>query len=194
MTNVIYGLVDPRTLLVRYVGLSVQGRRRANQHRHTRKNTYRENWIRGLKRAGLDFVFVVLEEVATPFLLPTAERFWIAYGRACGWPLTNMTEGGDRQEMTPEIRAKIGAANRGRVRSEETRAKMSAAHQGRPQTPEWKEKRIAALRGKPKSEEHRRKLSAVTRGRSTGPMSEAHRARIAEGQRRRWERQRAKKI
>lgn len=188
MANVIYGLVDPRTLLVRYVGLSTQGARRAIQHRHTRKSTHRENWIRSLHRAGLDFVFVILEEVDTAFRLPAAERFWIAYGRACGWPLTNITDGGDRPATTPETRAKIGAANRGRIPSRETRAKMRAAKLGTKQTPEWKAKRAAALRGKPKSEQHRRNLSQARTGRAIGPMSAKHRARIA-GQRHRWERQ-----
>lgn len=33
MTNLVYGLVDPRTLLVRYVGLSATGLKRACAHR-----------------------------------------------------------------------------------------------------------------------------------------------------------------
>jgi hypothetical protein len=36
----------------------------------------------------------VLEVVAAATELAEAERWWIAFGRACGWPLTNHTDGG----------------------------------------------------------------------------------------------------
>lgn len=133
--NLIYGLVDPRTLLVRYVGLSSIGLKRARQHRmpgRLRRNSHKNNWIKLLFAAGFNYKIVVLEE--SPVDLKVAERFWIAYGRACGWPLTNLTDGGDGAngwKHTPESKAKLAAARRGKPRSQATRERLSAIKIGR---------------------------------------------------------------
>ena len=37
------------------------------------------------------------------------ERFWIAHGRAEGWPLENVAAGGNAVPSTAEVRAKIAA-------------------------------------------------------------------------------------
>jgi hypothetical protein len=61
-----------------------------------------------------------------------------------------MSTGGPRSargvpmSFSPEHRAKIGAASRGRKASAETRAKLSAARKGKKQSPEFIAKRIAA--------------------------------------------------
>ena len=105
----VYGLVDPRTLLVRYVGKSESGLERPRSHRHKCiGSTHREHWIAELKRAGLSYEIAVLESVATQDALVDAERWWIAFGRACGWPLTNHTDGGEGasgREWTAAMRA-----------------------------------------------------------------------------------------
>lgn len=91
----IYGLIDPRTLLIRYVGLSSSGMKRPKNHRkQSCPDTYCRRWVRALQREGLDFEIVVLEIVREETELAEAERWWIAFGRACGWPLTNCTAGG----------------------------------------------------------------------------------------------------
>ena len=56
-----------------------------------------------------------------------------------------------RSHHSPETRAKIGAASRGRTHSPETRARIAAAHKGRPghpQSPETRAKIAAALKGR----------------------------------------------
>jgi len=58
----------------------------------------------------------------------------------------NLSPTADRITHTPESRAKIAAARKGKPRSEETRAKMSAANKGRPL-----------------SEEHRAKIGAANK-------------------------------
>ena len=63
---------------------------------------------------------------------------------------------------TPETRAKMSAANKGRYPSLETRAKMS----------EWQI-------GKKHSPETRAKISAVKKGRATGPRTEEVKAKIS---------------
>jgi hypothetical protein len=94
-----------------------------------------------------------------PVDLDAAEMAWIAAFRGRGLQLLNCTNGGDGQRglvHTPEARAKIGAASRSLVRTDEhrerqrqarsrqaphrhtaaTRAKMSATRRGVPHSPE----------------------------------------------------------
>lgn len=115
MQFLIYGLVDPRDLLVHYVGKSSSGLNeprsyaaRSAARRSSRRRVY--EWVREMREDGCMFEIVVLEKITDPrapstacwwtrFRNPTAlsdaERWWIAYGRATGWPLTNATEGGE---------------------------------------------------------------------------------------------------
>jgi hypothetical protein len=98
-SNLIYGLIDPRTRLIRYVGLSSRGMRRPKEHRlRSCPDTYCRRWIRQLHALGLDYEVAVLEVLASAVQLDEAERWWIAFGRACGWPLTNVTDGGGLSE------------------------------------------------------------------------------------------------
>lgn len=151
--NIVYGLVDPRTSLVRYVGRSSNGMQRPKHHRHQLRKDYRSNWIRELKQHGLSYGIAVLEEYTSPDALGEAERWWIAYGRMSGWPLTNLTDGGDGG--TPGYR-----------HTEESKKLMSEGKTGKPrpdialrfagtheipwqcQTPEARAKRIASLTGR----------------------------------------------
>lgn len=102
----IYGLIDPRTRLIRYVGQSSVGMQRPKQHRRPSNHCYCGHWIRALQRQGLIYEIAVLEVLQNESGLNQAEKWWIAYGRACGWPLTNLTEGG---ALSPEARRKIEA-------------------------------------------------------------------------------------
>lgn len=94
---IIYGLVDPSDLLVHYVGLSSRGLKRPREHRLASDKSASPDcgrWVAALQSRGLDFDIVILEEVETDTQLQTAERWWIAYGRLSGWPLTNRSSGG----------------------------------------------------------------------------------------------------
>jgi len=90
----IYGLIDPRTLLIRYIGLATS-KRRPHQHRYCTDDTYKSRWIRSLHVEGLDYEICILETCFSTEELKNAERWWIAYGRASDWPLTNLTDGGE---------------------------------------------------------------------------------------------------
>ena len=86
----IYGLIDPKTRLIRYVGLSSSGLQRPKQHRaRSCPNTYCRRWVKILQRSCLDYEITVLETMQTAAGLAEAERWWIKFGKACGWPLTN---------------------------------------------------------------------------------------------------------
>ena len=96
----IYGLVDPRTKMIRYVGLSTTGIRRPKEHRRAAKHTrhlYSARWIESLRGLGLTYEIVILEVCPDDNfdLLCKTEVWWIAYGRASGWELTNLTLGGE---------------------------------------------------------------------------------------------------
>jgi len=97
----IYGLVDPTSLLIFYVGCSTTGFRRPKEHRKRGDSPCRE-YVKNLQRDGLDYEIAVLESFRTCLELPAAEQWWIAYGKGCGWPLTNQTKGGELN--TEEIR------------------------------------------------------------------------------------------
>lgn len=192
MRNLIYGLVDPRTLLVRYIGLSATGLVRPKVHRRPsemRRHNYKVSWIKSLLAAGLDYEIAVLEEVASKHALADTERFWIAYGRASGWPLTNLTDGGDgRIGHVPDAstRARMSAALRGKPKSAATRLKMSAWQIGRTVSPEARGKIAAALRGRSLPDATRSKMSAVrtgkkftaeTRAKMSAAMAASHKRR-----------------
>lgn len=135
----IYGLVDPRTDAIRYIGKSSSGMRRPNQHRNCKEVSYKGHWIRELESTGASFVITVLEYVEAQTALNAREISWIAHGRAAEWPLTNATDGGDgfsygdlNPMSRPEVRAKVLAAVTGRVYGPVARRNMSEAAQRRP--------------------------------------------------------------
>lgn len=91
----IYGLRDPRTLEVRYIGQTCRGFVRPRVHSwYARKgeNSYKARWIRSLQKIGLKPDIVVLEET-TKEQLDAREIWWIAKYRATG-RLTNLSAGG----------------------------------------------------------------------------------------------------
>lgn len=107
--NLVYGLIDPRTRLLRYIGKSSAGTARPKQHEYSAKSskgpdTYCRNWIRELQRLQLRYEIVVLDVIHDATELDEWECWWIAYGWACGWPLTNILDGG---VPTAETLAKI---------------------------------------------------------------------------------------
>ena len=165
----IYGLIDPISLMVRYVGLSSSGMERPKSHTQPclrAAATHCGAWIRSLALQGLVPLITVLEKCPKE-VLSEQECWWIAFGRALGWPLTNLTNGGERTTHTAELRAKMSATRKGKPRkahTAETRAKMSAARKGRP--------------GKSPSAETRAKTSAANMGKLSGDRNPAKRPEV----------------
>lgn len=124
---IIYGLTDPRTGEVRYIGKSCVGLSRPRSGRYRAKCG---SWIASLKKRGLRHGVIILAEFDAADGLYEREQWAIAYARCLGWRLTNMTDGGP------------GLVNP----SESTKAKLSAAHRGRRHTPEARERMRAAQR------------------------------------------------
>lgn len=90
---------------------------------------------------------------------------------------------------TPEeTRAKISAANKGRLHSEESRANMSAGRKGMVLSEEHRAKISAGHKGKVRSEEHQAKLNATMKGRVA---SEESRAKMSAAAKARWTKKKA---
>jgi hypothetical protein len=73
-------------------------KRPKDHRRESCPDSYCRNWVKTLQQEGLDYKITVLEVLKSEVELADAERWWIAYGRACGWPLTNLTSGGGWSE------------------------------------------------------------------------------------------------
>jgi len=181
----IYGLVDPRTSLVRYIGQSSSGMRRPKHHRNASqlrtKPGHRSSWIKALQRLELDYEIVVLEALESAELLNDAERWWISIGRAFGWDLTNATDGGDGTrglKFSDEHRAKISIANTGKKHTLEQRALIVASLTGRPCSTATRLKIGANWLGRKHSEASLAKMRLAHAG-QTVPQEQRERQRIA---------------
>jgi DNA-binding XRE family transcriptional regulator len=169
VTTTIYGLIDPRTGLLRYVGKTQRPARRLASHiAYSRKghHTHACRWIRCLLREGLKPVMQLIE-VCEGNGCPQ-EIFHIRLARADGCKLTNATGGGEgtggalypperRQAMSerskamwkqPGMRERLVAAWKGKEHSAESRAKMSAVRKGVPKPEDWKQRVRATLAGR----------------------------------------------
>ena len=163
----IYGLADPRTGEIRYIGktkhlLST----RLSQHISEAKKchrTHRHHWINLLLKDGIKPLILLLEEVAES-CWEEAERRHIAECRAQGMKLTNETDGGESpvgRKLSPWHIERIRAANLGNKHclgykhSQETRVRMSLSMTGKKRTKPFPQV----------SEETRLKLSIAGMGR-----------------------------
>jgi hypothetical protein len=161
---------------IRYIGQSVSGKGRQRQHWNdrTRRNNKLHQWLRTLDAPPAFRIIAIVEDGEEANKVE----------RACIIALRKLTRGALLNErikgsISPETRAKLSAAHRGRVVSAETRAKIGAANRGREKSPEllatmsangramWadKEKRAAILAGQ-RSEEGRKNRSEAHIGRT----------------------------
>lgn len=96
---IIYGLVDPITHELRYIGKSVNGLSRPNEHTRPHKlkklKTHCNFWIKSLIRKHTKPEIIILEESKSKNELFELEKFWIEYFKSIGANLTNHTIGGE---------------------------------------------------------------------------------------------------
>lgn len=128
----IYGLFDPETGELRYIGKSDRPRGRLADQLNDRSNTHRCHWIQSLKGRGLTPVQRIIDSVPIGDDWQTVERAYIRGALAAGYPLTNATDGGDGVVgLSPESRARITAAWVGRKHRPESLVKIGNASRGR---------------------------------------------------------------
>lgn len=200
----VYGLTDPRTGAIRYIGKSSSGMRRPAQHGHAsrlRDATHKSAWIKALRAEGFDYGVEVLTRLDSPRALSDEERGWIAIGRVEGWDLTNATDGGDGQSRdwrpSEAQRRAVAEANRRRVHTREERERRSvgiraAIAAGRfkpgkrfgPLSEETKRKLSEARKGRSIPPEIRAKIGAAGRGRKATPEARANMSAAQRGRKR----------
>lgn len=158
--NVIYGLFDPTTKELRYVGYSNSLNRRISEHyepARLKKKTHKNDWLKTLLARNQKAEVDILEIYETEEELPQAEIECIAYYKFIGCDLTNGTIGGEGCQgkiVSEETKQKLREINLGRKVSEETRQKLSKANSGI-NNPFY---------GKQHSENTKQKLSAAKSG------------------------------
>lgn len=148
----VYGLIDPRSGGLRYVGKTERSAvARLKRHIHNAREGVKShvyNWLRQLLAAGLKPEVEVLERHETAEALDEAERHFIAYFRSIGCDVVNLTSGGDGsvgyrhteqskqkqrakmagRKLTPEHRASISLGLAGRLVPSSTRDKLSVSN------------------------------------------------------------------
>lgn len=160
----IYGLSDPRTGELRYVGKTTMTlRRRLNAHvgHCTPPTDARERWLAELLAAGLRPECFCIEEVEGDGR--EEEEHYIASLRLAGCDLFNVNKGA---RLPMSARAAISVRHSLRRHSPETRAKISAANARR--ETDWAQiERLRAMNiGRPLSQEHRQALSRASKGKA----------------------------
>jgi len=142
----VYALADPRSGDIRYIGRSSSGLIRPRAHTGKTallEGNYKARWIRKILSIGLRPSIVVLNEYDTQDQLPDAEQAWIAFGRGCGWRLTNATDGGEGSVglvTSDDAKRKLSEARKGKPLSAEHRAAIGRSMIGRRLGPESREK------------------------------------------------------
>lgn len=145
----IYGLIDPDTNELRYIGKSVKPKIRLRKHisERNKHDSYKDRWVRKLYKEGKKPELLIIDEV-----LKSDWQFWeihyISYFKGIGCRLTNGTIGGDQPPST-----------KGRKHTEESKKKMSDFKRGKP---------IPWLNnGEPLTNEHKNNLSKSLKGRKS---------------------------
>ena len=151
---IIYGLADPNTYQIRYIGLTRDPDRRRNEHcfsQHSPNHSYYSNWKKSLRSRNQFPLFVYLAEAPDLVSANRYEETWIKTARDCGVKLTNYRDGGCYFYLprTPEWCRNISLAKVGKPRakhSKESIEKVAAQHRGMKRTPEARSRMSAAQR------------------------------------------------
>ena len=168
-TTFIYGLVDPRTQELRYVGKTDNLKKRYKEHHcDLREDSYRTRWLKSLKRDGIKCEMFVIEEVPLSGW-EEAERFWIGYFRFVGAQLVNGSDGGDSGPQTPEVIARRSASIKKTLARPEVRARLSASLKEAWEDPEYRVRMSEAFREVQKRPEIRRGKSEMMTKRMQDP-------------------------
>lgn len=168
----IYGLADPNSKQLRYIGktvLKIETRllqHLFNSRRSTKHRLHR--WIRSLEKQNLEPEIFLIEEHV---VWTEAEPFWIAYFKSLGCRLLNICSGGQGIQMTPEIAKKISKTRKekGLSVSKETLLKNKRRFDNLWSDPEFKTQRALQVSREQKKlwadPEHKKKMIAAQKRR-----------------------------
>lgn len=162
----IYALVDPRTDGVRYVGKTIELKRRMRRHRNIGRSEnpslYRDRWIQSLMDDGLDFIVWVLE-ICDDNSWAESEKKWIAFFKDEGCRLTNLAEGGTGGKGPFREGQNRGGATPGRKKPAGFGEKISKASKGVPKSKAHREAMSRAKIGNKASDETKKKVSEASK-------------------------------
>lgn len=174
-----------------YVGSSVDVSRRLKAHlSNLRNGKHRNSHLQRAwdKYGAKAFEFTFAEQTTREELIATEQR-WIDSLEAAnplrGFNACPVAASVGSLPKSEEHRRKIGAAHKGKKRSQAAKDRMSAAMTGKKRaatSPAHAAKLSAAKKGKPMSEAAKAKLSVAKTGIKTGPCSLARRAAISAAQ------------
>lgn len=203
----IYALIDPDTLAVRYIGKSRRLVKRLQQHMNVSRNSRKHHvghWLNRLIREQKRPLFALIETIGPERVSEwrERERYWIAHYRDLGYPLVNISPGGEEgpvgckggwlgRKQTPEHRAKVRAGRLGKpVIRKDPEAQQARRTAGvRAFHARLRAAGIKLVRG-PHSEETKRRMSEAQKGRSK-PLSPEHLASVRKAATRRMDKGRA---
>jgi GIY-YIG catalytic domain len=180
----IYCLRDPRTMDIRYVGVTENPVIRLRHHwcNTEGRETHRGRWIQQLRNAGSKPIMEFLEENIPIEEWPEREMYWIAKCRSEGCPLTNSTDGGVGVKAHHKRALPEGVANKGAKCSEKVKAHWDSM------TPEQKTERMSKSLNRPDvraiSTEYCKKRNADPEFQSrahANPLPAGHASRIRGG-------------
>jgi hypothetical protein len=181
----VYVLFDPDTREARYVGKTVQGPARFQNHLSTSRlrvargvttKIHSQRWVDSLIRKGAMPGYAVLEYCAKSEV-SDVERAWVLYFKMIGCRLTNMTAGGDGGSGIPddETRERRRLSNiktwsdPGRRKEHAAKMKAIASRpddaRRRPRTEAERAVLSAAMKDRVFTKEHREKIGLAHRGR-----------------------------
>lgn len=122
---VIYGLIDPRTGMLRYIGKTDNiSHRMISHHSFRTPSTHKECWLHELRQLLIGPEVFIVENVNCDNW-EEAERYWIEQFKFMGADLTNGTNGGDGGPPSHEARLKISRKMRDVMRETSVREKIS---------------------------------------------------------------------
>ncbi len=149
--GVVYGLFDPITSELRYIGvtrnaLSKRLWAHVKDAKSGKEGTWKAKWIRKLLAQGKRPEAVVLERWGNDADLLVAERWSIEYYRSIGCNLTNISPGGDSPTFSADVRRAMSA--RGERCKEIKTVDLAKEHGVSPTTlVKWLSRRNARMRG-----------------------------------------------
>lgn len=145
----IYGLIDPFTFKVKYIGKSIRPKQRLSNQCNEKSKTYRCNWIQSLLKKNKKPIQVILQTLNDDEDWQKAEKKWISIAKKYGWCLVNTTDGGDGvTNLSGDSKAKMLLTWKGRKHKPETILKLSKSSKGRVKTDAAKIKLSEKMKGR----------------------------------------------
>jgi hypothetical protein len=184
----VYGLLDPFSGELRYVGKTVRGVKRIKRHQSLgetlRGKTHKDRWALALIRQGRPPSHIVLKYCASDEEAQREEIRMIALFREYGISLTNLTDGGEGgpgyKWPSDDRRRLLPGPRKGCTVSEASRRLMSLAKKGHTATAETRRKLSEVRRGHVVTAETRQKISLAHKGRKCPPVSDETRKKMSD--------------